>query len=266
MLGFTFENVDLKNLTLDQFTEIRQSIPLHGVICIKNQNLSEEELIELTKQFGTPILLPEALRFNNTIKKYPELARVSNILPDGTLLKNHTAAEYWHSDGDFWQPGKNYIFNFGYSLIVPEVGGYTGFVDLRLAYDSLSAELKETIENLEVVVSCDEIPDFKNIKKEDRQPDAAHRIKHEHPETKKTGLYIGHLFAKIKDLPQDESDHIISQLAKEIENQAHQYIHKWTVGDLLIWDNTSVMHRGMGGYKDYKRLLYRTQAFMKPLG
>lgn len=265
MLGFTFENLDLKNLTLDQFTEIRKLIPLHGVVCIKNQDLSIKELIKLTKQFGTPVLLPEALRFNNTQKEYPELARVSNILPDGTLLKDHTAAEYWHNDGDFWQPGRNYIFNFGYSLIVPEVGGHTGFVDLKTIYKALSPELKKTIENLEVVVSCDEIPDFKDIKKEDREPDAYHRIKHVHLETKEVGVYIGHLFAKIKDLPQAESDDIISQLAKEIENPAHLYVHEWEVGDLLIWDNTSVMHRGMGGYKDFKRLLYRTQAFMKPL-
>ena len=265
MLGFAFENIDIKNLTQDQFADIRKAIPLHGVITIKNQNLNEEELIHFTKQFGSPVLLPGALRFNNIKKEYPELARVSNILPDGTLLKDHKAAEYWHSDGDFWQPGQNYIFNFGYSLIVPEVGGDTGFVDLRVAYNSLSDALKKKIENLEVIVSCDEIPDFKDIKPEDRQPDACHRIKHEHQETKQTGLYIGHLFAKIKGLPQAESERIIRQLAQEIENTSNQYIHKWTVGDLLIWDNTSVMHRGMGGYGNFKRLLYRTQAFMKPL-
>ncbi|CAA6829546.1 MAG: Putative taurine catabolism dioxygenase [uncultured Aureispira sp.] len=265
MLGFTFENLDIKNLTQDQFIAIRKAVPLHGVVVIKNQNLCEEDLIAFTHKFGTPVLLPEALRFNNTKREHPELARVSNILPDGTLLKDHTAAEYWHSDGDFWQPGQNYIFNVLYSLIVPKVGGDTGFVDLELAYNSLSEDLKKKIENLEITVSCDEIPDFKDIKPEDRQPDALHRIKHEHIETKKIGLYLGHLFAKLNDLAPAESDTIMGQLTQAIENPANQYVHKWSVGDVLIWDNTAVMHRGMGGYQNFKRLLFRTQAFIEPM-
>ncbi len=265
MLGFTFENVDITKLSPDQFAEIRKAVPYHGVICIKNQELNEDDLVLFTKKLGIPVLLPEALRFNNTKKEYPELARVSNILPDGTLIKSHKAAEYWHSDGDFWQPGQNYIFNLLYSQVVPAVGGETGFADLRMAYESLSSELKERIEDLEVIVCCDEIPDFKDTKPEDRQPDAYHRIKHVHAETQMTGLYIGHTLAKIKDLPQAESEEIIRQLVKEIERPANQYMHKWSAGDVLIWDNTSVMHRSMGGYGDSPRLLFRTQAFMSPL-
>jgi alpha-ketoglutarate-dependent taurine dioxygenase len=56
----------------------------------------------------------------------------------------------------------------------------------------------------------------------------------------------------------------MGQLVAAIENPAIQYMHEWEEGDLLIWDNTSVMHRGMGGYKDYPRLLFRTQAFITP--
>src|ERR1700741_4700214 len=108
MLGYSIKNVDLKNLSQEEFLEIRNAVPTHGVICIKNQNLDEQELVEFTQKMGEPVLLPEALGFNNTQKQFPDLARVSNVLPDGTLIKNHTAAEYWHSDGDFWQPGRNY--------------------------------------------------------------------------------------------------------------------------------------------------------------
>ena len=82
-------------------------------------------------------MLPEGLRFNNTQKVYPELTRFSNIRPDGTLINKHTAAECWYSDGDFWQPGRNYLFNLLYSLIVPERGGATGIADLWLAYEKL---------------------------------------------------------------------------------------------------------------------------------
>ena len=37
------------------------------------------------------------------------------------------------------------------------------------------------------------------------------------------------------------------------------YVHEWEEGDLLIWDNTQTLHKGLGGYGDSQRLLYRAQ-------
>jgi taurine dioxygenase len=260
-----FDNYDLNSLSDDDFWRIRKAVPKHGVICLRNQNLSADDLVALTKRFGEPVLLPEGLRFNNTEAEYPELARVSNILPDGSLITDHNAAEYWHSDGDFWQPGSNFLFNLLYSVKVPEQGGATGFADLRLAYTSLSDTVKRRIKHLKVIVSCDEIPDFKNTPAEQREPDAIHSITHQHVETGRTGLYFGHTLATIKNLPKPESDEIVRSLVDAIERPENQYVHDWQKGDLLIWDNTSVMHRSMGGYGNHPRLLYRSQAFIRPL-
>lgn len=263
MLGYTFDTIDLKNLTNIQFATLRKAIPKHGVICVKNQDLSAEELINFTKQFGTPVLLPEGLRFNNTQQEYPELTRVSNILPNGNLIPNHNAANYWHVDGDFWQPGENYIFNFLHALIVPEKGGETGFTDLRKAYESLDSEIKNEIKNLQIVSSCADIPDFKNAKPEELPPIAYHNIKHKHVETQQTGIYINYPTTKINNVSSNESNRIMKHLVDAIEIDKNQYIHKWEKGDVLIWDNTSVMHKSMGGYGNFKRLLHRTQAFIK---
>lgn len=264
MKCFTFEDLDIRKLNRDEFLTVRKAIPLHGVVCLRRQFLSINEQIALTKRLGEPVLLPKGLRFNNTQNEYPELARVSNLLPDGTLITEHKAAEYWHSDGDFWQPGKNYLFNLLYSLIVPDQGGATGFSDLRLAYKSLDETIRRRIRNLQVIVSCDEIPDFKDTHPDERQPDAVHPITHRHIETGQIGLYFGHTFATILNLSKDESDEIIRELVAAIERPENQYIHQWQKGDLLIWDNTSVMHRSMGGYGNFPRLLFRTQAFINP--
>jgi taurine dioxygenase len=265
MLGYSFKNINLQNISEVDFSEIRQAIPAHGVICIKNQSLSIPDLVAFTKKIGQAVLLPEGLRFNNIEKEYPEIARVSNIKPDGTLLPNHGAAEYWHSDGDFWQNPKNYLFNLLYSEIVPQQGGETGFVDLRMAYESLSDEFKNLISEQEVIVSCKDIPDFKDARPEEIQPDAKHKITHLHPETKRKGLYFGHSFATISGLPSAISEAIVKELVNTINKPAFQYTHKYEKGDLLIWDNTSVMHKSMGGYGNNPRLLFRSQAFVKSL-
>lgn len=265
MLGYSFDNLDIKDICEDDFAELRKAVPTHGVICIKNQNLTIDALIALTRKFGEPVLLPEGLRFNNTIPDYPELARVSNLSPDGTLIKKHQAAEYWHVDGDFWQPGQNYIYNFLYSVKVPERGGKTGFIDMRKAYQALTGELKKEIENLSFLSSCKDIPDFKVASPEEYLPDAYHKIKHKHIETELESIYINYPTTQLLGKTAEESAKVLADLFEIIEAPEHGYEHDWQVGDLLIWDNTSVMHRSLGGYYDSPRLLYRTQAFMQPL-
>ena len=265
MLAYTFEGLDLNSINDDEFTELRRAVPVHGVVCVKAQSLDVPALINFSQRFGQSVLLPPGLRFNNTVSEFPELARVSNILPNGEKIKKHQAAEYWHVDGDFWQPGQNYIFNFLYSVLVPKQGGQTGFIDLRSAYRCLSDELKARVADLSFISSCADIPDFDVASPEEYLPEACHPIKHLHPETGLEGLYINYPTTKLVGMTQLESEQLLSEVFKQIDIKENRYIHNWERGDLLIWDNTSVMHRSLGGYGDCDRLLYRTQAFIKPL-
>ncbi|MEE4660290.1 MAG: TauD/TfdA family dioxygenase [Halieaceae bacterium] len=264
MLGFTLENLDVRSLDDAAFAALRGAVPEHGVVCVRQQQLDIEDLISLTRRFGEPVLLPEGLRFNNTLDQYPELARVSNIRPDGTLIKQHQAAEYWHVDGDFWQPGQNYIYNFLYSVQVPEQGGKTGFADLRRAYEVLDEGMKARIRDLQFLSSCAAIPDFEVASPDEYLPDAYHNITHVHVETGRQGLYVNYPTTQIHGVSEAESEEILAALFSVIDTPENTYQHDWQAGDLLIWDNTSVMHRSMGGYADSPRLLYRTQAFMQP--
>lgn len=261
---YTIAGEDLRTMSSDRVTELKEVlIPKHGVILLKNQtHLSMDDMMTITHRFGTPVNLPESLRFNNTYDAYPALARISNIKPDGTLIKSHKGAEYWHSDGDFWGPRRNYVFNFLYAEVVPPVGGQTGLVDLRRAYHRLDDTTKQEINDLEIVVKCSDIPDFKGASDTFMQPDAYHKIRHEHIVTGTVGLYIGSKDSTIHGVSQTESDRLMAKLYAAIADPSDQLIHQWEAGDMLIWDNTSTMHRSMGGYMDHPRVLYRTQAFM----
>ena len=98
---------------------------------MKNVTLNEPTLIEIGNALGDElIILPEALSFNNKDPRYPEIARVGNILIDGSKKDSSKDATIWHQDGAFWDPSNSNIFNLLLSVIVPEAGGHTQFADL----------------------------------------------------------------------------------------------------------------------------------------
>lgn len=254
-------DLDVKNLTEADFTFLRQSVQEYGFMVLKNQDLTLDDLVAWTARWGQPIQLPDGLRFNNFHIEYPEVTRISNILPSGELLTNHNAAEYWHSDGDFWQSPRNYVISFLYAEQVPPYGGETGFADLRNAYQNLSPAQRQKIAGQRVWVAPKHIPDFAGAKPEELPPDAYHDIAYQHLATGKTSLYFGCLAADIEHKSRAEGQALLQELMETVAQPSNCYAHQWQANDLLIWDNTAVMHRSMGGYGNFPRLMYRTQAF-----
>jgi taurine dioxygenase len=79
-----------------------------------------------------------------------------------------------------------------------------------------------------------------------------------HPVTGRPCLYVteGHT-ARIDGLSSEESDALLKQLADQLHNPKFHYRHKWTKGDLLIWDNCSAHHLAIFDYGDTPRRLHR---------
>lgn len=83
--------------------EIKSSLKQHGVVCIKSvgrDNFGAEELIAFGSAFKEKgdelICLPKELSFNNKDPNYPEIARVGNILIDGSMKDSSKEAIVWH--------------------------------------------------------------------------------------------------------------------------------------------------------------------------
>ena len=55
-----------------------------------------------------------------------------------------------------------------------------------------------------------------------------------------------------------ESDALIQELLDWITQPRFVYRHHWSVGDLLIWDNTGVLHRAEPYPADSGRMMHRT--------
>ena len=94
----------------------------------------------------------------------------------------------------------------------------------------------------------------------DETPDIAHPIVRTHPYTGSKSLYVtaGECVG-IEGMPDDEAVELIAELDAHCVRPEFLYRHKWQVGDLLMWDNTSSMHLAICDYAlPERRLMHRT--------
>lgn len=253
----------LIDLSVNEFYgTIAKKLFEHGVILVSNQeDLTLEEYVEVCSRFGPGIKLPSPLGFYNIQNNFPELVRVGNINSKGELVRKHVNAEYWHCDGNFWPNGQHHILNFLFSHICPEKGGETAFFDMEKLYDRFSPLEQELYEKSTFELNIEKIRDFKGINADElkMQRILRHSTVNVNPLTGRKSIYVGSGISDIEyiDGRKESGD---AFLERHLSNKNDWYIHKWKKGDILIWDNLQVMHRGMGGYFDSARLLYRCQA------
>ncbi|MCD6020211.1 MAG: taurine catabolism dioxygenase, TauD/TfdA family protein [Bacteroidetes bacterium] len=251
----------ISDLNAEELNLLKSNLMHHGIICITNQDITPVELKNFVERWGEVLKLPAGLAFNNQEPGLPEIARVGNVKPDGSLVQNSTLAEYWHHDGDFWQYGENHIINFLHGVQIPKQGGKTGFLDTRKAYNDLPHSEREKLADSYTIVHSSDIDDFKDVIESERPKDARHPVCLPNPFTKELALYLPESHTGI-----EKDGGVIGTSVDYIERiQAEQGIfeHAWTPGDILIWDNLQVMHRSMGGYFNEPRLLFRCQAKLK---
>jgi len=239
-----------------------QVLARHGVICIVDQPVTPRELNDFTSRWGEVVELTAGLALANQEPGLPSITRVGNIRPDGSIIPSVRFAEYWHHDGDFWAPGRNFIVNFLSGVRLPSVGGNTGFLDCRLAYEVLTDAQRAGLEGAYICVRASEISDFKKAASHELPPDVKHPVLLPHPMTRQLALYLPDSSTGI----QNDHGQWLGPVKTLVDSSVRQlgiFEHAWSEGDLVITDNLQVMHRSMGGYGDQPRLLYRCQAHIQ---
>ena len=242
-----------------------QLLTRHGVLCIADQPMEPRELHDFASRWGEVLELTAGLALLNQEPGLPSITRVGNVRPDGSIIPSVRYAEYWHHDGDLWAPGQNFIVNFLSSVRVPSVGGRTGFLDSRLAYETLDVRERADFDGAFICVRASEISDFKSASPDELPPDARHPVLHPHPLTGQVALYLPDSSTGIQK-KDGQRWGPVRTLTDSLQQKLGFHEHAWDEGDLVIIDNLQVMHRGMGGFGDRPRLLYRCQARLQAAG
>ena len=256
--GFNLAN----ELNDANFAVIQNALDEHGVIYLRNQELTPEQQVAFTERFGEPDVNFNALRFG--VDGSPTIFRISNIMENGEAIGTRRAGETWHTDMSYAkQPA---LATMLYAVEIPTLHGMplggTGFANAAAAYDALPQDLKDAIKNLKGVFDFRGRKRGSPISAEDiaAYPPVVHPVVRTHPRTGRQSLYIVRDdTTSIVGKDAIESQTLIEALADHVIKPEFIYQHIWHQGDVVIWDNCTVQHRAVQDYVlPQRRLLWRT--------
>jgi taurine dioxygenase len=249
------------------FREIERAFHDNIVVVFRRQNMPNERHIEFSRRFGELEI--------HIVKKYllpgfPEILLISNIRDDRSEHIGLADAGFtWHSDTSYRRrPSRCSLL---YAKEVPQRDGRplgdTVFANAIAAYEALPEGTKERLAGLKAIhrysarrrVADSPRPKLTQAQL-DETPDIAHPIVRTHPYTGRKSLYVtaGECIG-IEGMPDDEAVDLIDELDAHCVRPEFLYRHKWPVGDLLMWDNTSSMHLAICDYAlPERRLMHRT--------
>lgn len=236
--------------------EINELLEQRGVLVFKKLGLTEEEQIKFTNQLGgnaTEIGVDGGAIFSISLDKGEHHKSVIEYLK-GSL--------FWHVDGTMNPvPVRGSILT---SKVLPTWGGNTEFANCYAAYDDLSQETKDKIDDLRVVhamwvsqlyhtpePTIEQLDDWMSKGTQELPLVWHHR-------TGRKSLVLGNTARNVVGKDIEESARILHGLREFATSEPYHYAHEWEVGDSVMWDNTGTLHRAMAYDPDCGRLLKRT--------
>ena len=272
ILGATVAGIDLTEpLSERDFASVVRALAKFGVLCFPQQSLSPAALKAFASRFGS-------LEINvaNAYQEpgFPEVMILSNKTVAGKAIGLADAGQDWHTD-------MSYARTIAYTNILHGIEiptrdgkplGATVFADMRAAYDGLSAPIASRIASLSATHDFNKFwekmrrekgsarPPLTQAQRESRPP-VSHPMVLQHPISGRTVLYANPGYVTHVDGLSDEESRALLEPLFEHQLQArYQYAHQWSVGDVLMWDNLSVLHNAIPDYgPDEHRLIIRCQ-------
>ncbi|MSP87409.1 MAG: TauD/TfdA family dioxygenase [Alphaproteobacteria bacterium] len=265
-LGAEIDGVNLSQpLPLSAFAEIERAWRERLVLVIRDQRLSDPELIAFSRNWGEldpPGPNPYGAPF---LPEHPEVNVISNVVEDGKPIGNLGAGEaVWHADMTYIdRPPKAAILH---ALEIPPSGGNTYFADMFAAYDALGADMKSRIQG-RIAIHDASLNSAGQLRRgyepvtDVRQTRGArHPLVRTDAVTGRKALFLGRRTnSYILDMELAESEALLDALWAHAGNMRFAMSHEWRRGDVLIWNNLSVLHRRDPFDPTARRVMHRTQ-------
>ncbi len=255
--GARIDGVDLRT-PLDETgrAHLWQLLLDHKVLVFPAQALDSDGQVAFASQFAEltashPVMAP-------VDADHPQIWQIDSY----GEIRN----DVWHTDVTFVQrPPLGSVLR---AVTVPEVGGDTNWADLEAAYASLSAPIRDLVDGLTAL--HDGSRTFAATLAERGRGNAwdgdvfggfapvEHPVVRVHPETARKALFVNPEFTtSIVGLSSFESRGLLDALFAHLSKPEHVVRHRWSAGDVVVWDNRATAHYANLDYGDFRRVMQR---------
>ncbi len=217
-----------------------------SVVLVRGQDITPEQHIAFSRHLGP---LEDHVLRNFCLPDHPEIFVVSNIVENGKHVGAFGGSKDYHSDLAYLEePSLGSVFH---CLECPKEGGETSFVNMSAAYDALPEERRRWLAGKRAVFDYvwhyesahTERPLLTEAQKS-RVPPVTHPVVRTHPVNGRPALFFSEIWVRrIEGMADDESQRIVSELFEFATAPDFTYVHKWTPGDVVIWDNRNSLHK-----------------------
>ncbi|MBM09849.1 MAG: hypothetical protein CMF69_09815 [Magnetovibrio sp.] len=266
--GARGDGIDLrKGLSEGDLSLIEQAIDEYSFLWFPNQFVSDEMQLAFTRLLGKPEPSHVKLGREGVIEYFITIGNVQN---DGIALGNNhpetqflTGNNMWHSDSSFREVPTYVSIICAYE--VPDEGGITQFVSQRAAYNRLPVKIQGDIGPLiaihDYVFSRSKVsPEAVTPSHANSLPPVRQKLVRKNPVSGARNFYIGSHAREIEGWDFTESRELLDNLLERATNPKYIYEHSWSPGDLVIWDNRCLLHRGSGYDADkFRRRMRQTR-------
>ena len=253
----------LSSLATGQFENIRKSFYPHQLLVARAQKLTATQFLEFARRIGPPE--PHVIdQFHHP--EHADILILSNRTKDDKPVGLADAGTYFHTDYSYLDvPARATML---YSIEVPRQGGDTLFANQYAAYDDLPPALKKKVDPLVALhhygnrddqdKSSRTVASVLTEEQENNVTWVKHRIARPHPVTGRTALYsVSGSSFRIEGMPEGEAVALLDELKRHATQEKYQLRLKYGVGDVVIWDNASLLHSATLTDPEDPRTLWR---------
>jgi alpha-ketoglutarate-dependent 2,4-dichlorophenoxyacetate dioxygenase len=266
--GFGVEilGVDVRRVDEAVFAEIVEAFEEHSVLLFRGQQIGDEEQVAFSRRFGP---LETTIRtIASQSKDLPEISNLANVDAEDRLIPAgdkrtlfNAGNQMWHSDSSFKRVPA--LASLLAAREVPPEGGETEFASMRVGYERLPEATKEFLEGKVAIhsfvysrglVSDGLLPPDHAA----QVPPVPQALVRANPRHGRKAFFVGSHACEIVGMPTDQARALLRDLLDLATHPDIVYTHRWRPGDMVMWDNRCVLHRGRPWNDAYRRIMHRT--------
>jgi len=267
LLGAEIVGIDVKSVDDATFKAIVDAFNEYSVLLFRGQSLTDEEQIAFSRRFGPlETTIRSIASQDRTLEHIANLSNVdaeNRLIPTGDKRNIFNAGnQMWHSDSSFKQvPAMASLLS---AREIPPEGGETQYASMRVGYARLPGDLQRFLEGKvaihSFVYSRGLIDDGLLPPEHAAQvPPVRQALVRVNPANGRKAFYVGSHACEIVGMPTPEARALLRELREAATRPDLVYTHRWRVGDLVMWDNRCMLHRGRPWDESrYRRVMHRT--------